>query len=114
MAAVAWLLTLATVSPAQPPEDDFANRFDRQDLAIQRGKDSGALTRREVRWLRREQEETRRFMDDLRYQGYPPHEAIRQIEQRLDRLDRRIHELATNNEVAPHFRGDYPPPPPPR
>lgn len=110
--AMGWILALS--AQAQPLEPRFEDRFREQDWAIQRGRDSGALTRREVRRLRREQDEVRRLMDNLRREAYPPHEAQRQIERRLDRLDRRIYELSTNSEVAPHFRPDSPPPPPPR
>ncbi|QIK37257.1 hypothetical protein GWK36_03790 [Caldichromatium japonicum] len=101
-------------TPAQPPERDFKERFNHQDMAIERGKDSGALTRREVRRLQREQDKVRRLMDDLRREAYSPREAQRRIDWRLDWIDRRIYELSTNSEVAPHFRPNSPPPPPPR
>lgn len=89
-----------------PPGSRFDDQLDRQSSAIQRGIDSGELTRREVRTLRREQEEARQFMRDLRRDGYPPHEARPMIERRLERLDRQIRKLSSNNDVAPHYRGD--------
>ncbi|QGU31586.1 hypothetical protein [Thermochromatium tepidum] len=102
-----------------PPEPRYDDWLGRQAAAIQRGIDSGELTRREGRALRREQDEARQFMRDLRHDGYPPHEAHRLIERRLGRLDRRIRDLSNNNEVAPHYREPPPPydgrpePPPP-
>jgi hypothetical protein len=73
-----------------PSGPRFDDRLDRQSSAIQRGIDSGELTRREARTLRREQDEARQFMRDLRREGYPPHEARRMIDRRLDRVDRQI------------------------
>lgn len=105
--AMGWILVLS--SQAQAFERRFEDRFRDQDWAIQRGRDSGALTRREARQLRREQDEIRLVMDDLRRKGYTPREVWRQVEWRFERLDRRIYELSTNREVAPHFRPDYPP-----
>ncbi|MTW20816.1 hypothetical protein [Allochromatium palmeri] len=93
------------------PGPKFDDRLDRQSSAIQRGIDSGALTRREVKTLRREQSETRQFMRDVRRDGYPPHEARRMIERRLDRVDRQIRKLSNNRDVAPHYRGDRRGPP---
>lgn len=111
LAATGLLLSL----PAQaqrngPPDPRFDDRLDRQSSAIQRGIDSGELTRREARTLRHEQDEARQFMRDLRREGYPPHEARRMIDRRLDHLDRQIRKLSDNRDVAPHYRGDRRPP----
>ncbi|ADC62947.1 hypothetical protein [Allochromatium vinosum] len=95
-----------------PPGPRFDDRLDFQSSSIQRGIDSGELTRREARRLRQEQDEARQFMRDLRRDGYPPHEARRMIERRLDRVDRHIRELSRNSDVAPHYRGDRRGPPP--
>lgn len=108
MMATGLLLSLpAQAQRAGPPGPGFDDRLDRQEFAIQRGIDSGELTRRETRMLRREQDEVRQFMRDVRRAGYPPHEARYMIDRRLDHMDRRIHELSHNSERRP-------PPPPPR
>jgi hypothetical protein len=111
--ATGVLLSLpAQAQRGGPPGPRFDDRLDRQSSAIQRGIDSGELTRREVRTLRREQDETRQFMRDVRRDGYPPHEARRMIERRLDRVDGQIRRLSNNRDVAPHHRGDRRGPPP--
>ena len=114
--ATGWLLSLpAQAQRGGPAGPRFDERLDRQEAAIQRGLDSGELTRREARTLRREQDEVRQFMHELRRDGYPPHEAQRLIERRLDRVGRHIRELSGNWDVAPHYYGgDRRPPPPPR
>ncbi|MGQ9831764.1 MAG: hypothetical protein ACUVQI_09215 [Thermochromatium sp.] len=101
--------------PAGPPGPRFDDRLVRQSEVIRRGLDSGELTRREARILQREQDEVRQFMHDLRRDGYPPHEAWRLIDRRLDNLDRHIRDLSSNRTVAPHYQGGPPPrDPPPR
>lgn len=113
LAATGLLLSLpAQAQRAWPHEPRFEDRLDHQSRAIQRGIDSGELTRREASRLRHERDEVRQFMRDLRRGGYPPHEARRMIERRLDRLDRHIRELSRNSDVAPHYRGDRRGPPP--
>ncbi|BCU06844.1 hypothetical protein [Allochromatium tepidum] len=113
LVATGLLLSLpAQAQRGGPPGPRFDDRLDRQSTAIQRGIDSGELTRREVRRLRQEQDEARQFIRDLRRDGYPPHEARRMIERRLDRVDRHIRELSRNGDVAPHYRGDRRGPPP--
>jgi hypothetical protein len=111
--ATGVLLSLpAQAQRGGPPGPRFDDRLDRQSSVIQRGIDSGELTRREARTLRRDQDEARQFMRDVRRDGYPPHEARRMIERRLDQVDRRIRELSNNRDVAPHYRGDRRGPPP--
>lgn len=96
-----------------PPGPGFEDRFKRQDSAIQRGIDSGELTRQEVKKLRREQDQARQFMRDVRQDGYPPSEARSMIERRLDRIDWTIYDLSRNRDVAPHYYDNRRPPPPP-
>jgi hypothetical protein len=113
LAAAGLLLSLPVQAQrGGSPGSKFDDRLDRQSSAIQRGIDSGELTRRETRTLRREQDETRQFMRDVRRDGYPPHEARRMIERRLDRVDRQIRKLSSNRDVAPHSRDDRRGPPP--
>ena len=113
LVATGLLLSLpAQAQRGGPSGPRFDDRLDRQSSAIQRGIDSGQLTRREARTLRREQDDARQYMRDLRREGYPPHEARRMIERRLDRVDRHIRDLSNNRDVAPHYRGDRRGPPP--
>ena len=74
------------------------DRLDRQQSAIDRGIDRGELTRDEARSLNREQREIRRLLEDLRRDGYPPREARRMVERRLERADRHIYDLTHNDE----------------
>lgn len=92
---------------------DIQGWMDRQQYEIQRGIDSGELTKREARHLKREQRDIRELGDRLRSEGYSPHEARRMIEDRLRDADRHISDLRYNDEVAygpDHYR--RPPPPP--
>ncbi|MBK1720287.1 hypothetical protein CKO27_22085 [Thiocystis violacea] len=104
-------LMVALPVHAQRGGPNIEDRLDRQQTAIQRGIDSGELTRGEAKSLKRDQRELRRFIDDLRHEGYPPHEARRMIDKRLDRAGRRIQELSNNHEVA-YRRDDRRGPPP--
>lgn len=103
--------------PVHARHDDprwFDDRLDLQESVIQRGIDRGTLTRREVRQIRSEQDEARRYLHDLRRDGYPPHEVKNRTERQLDRVDRHIRDLTQNSDVAPRYDGGRPPPPPPR
>lgn len=93
---------LLTALPAQAQRggQGFEGWMDRQQHAIQRGIDSGALTRREARSLRREQREIRRFGEQLRQDGYSPREGRRLMKEQLQRADWHIEDLLHNRARA--------------
>ncbi len=115
------LILLATgvlvALPAQAQRGGGFNveeRMDRQQGAIERGIDSGMLTRREAKSLQREQREIRHMLGEYRRDGYPPREIRRVLADRLDRAERHIRDLSHNEEVSYRGRDDHRPPPPAR
>ncbi|MBK1721924.1 hypothetical protein [Thiocystis violacea] len=102
----------ALTAVAQPGRQDIQRWLDRQQQEIQRGIDSGALTKHEARSLRRQQREIQEFGDRLRREGYPPHESRRLLQERLRDADRRIDDLTHNDEWV-YGPDDRRPPPPP-
>lgn len=108
------VLALAVALPlaAQPGGEDLRDWMTRQQREIQRGVDTGVLTDREARSLRREQRDIRALGDDMRREGYPPHEARRRLEERLRAADRHIYDLKNNDEVVYAPWDDRRPPPP--
>ncbi len=100
--------------PVQAKRDGrgIEDRMDRQQHAIQRGIDSGNLTRREARLLKREQREIRHFGEQIRHEGYSPKKGRKLMKKRLRRSDRHIKDLLHNREHT-YGRDDnrrYPPP----
>lgn len=127
------VLILAGVIAVLPAQADpgrvggIQDRMERQQAAIDRGLDSGALTRSEARSLQYEQREIRRVADDLRRNGRSPEKSRRTLDRMLDRADWHLRDLLHNDEVRydddgyarpprhprPGFKGDPRTPHPP-
>jgi hypothetical protein len=81
-------------------------RLDRQQAAIDRGVDSGALTKREAGILRQEQREIRELARRLHRDGSSPRDTRRILDKKLDQSDRHIRRLTSNDEVR-YSRNDH-------
>ncbi|NEX22898.1 hypothetical protein G3480_21775 [Thiorhodococcus mannitoliphagus] len=92
-------LIIALPAQAKPHGDSLRERLDRQQTAIDRGVDSGALTRREADILRTEQREIRDLARSLRDERHPARKSQRLLGSKLDRAERHIRRLASNDEV---------------
>ena len=106
---------LAITLPAQaaPDRADFRDRLEHQQTRIERGIDSGDLTKREAGELREEHRAIRRLAEHLRADGYSWRERSRILDRKLDRTERHIRQLMQNDEVR-HDRGPGREPPRPR
>ncbi|MBK1694297.1 hypothetical protein CKO09_06020 [Chromatium weissei] len=84
LTAVGLIATL----PAQA--DRIRDRIEHQRMMMERGLETGALTRHEVQELRREQRKLRQMAESLRDSGASRMEQRQVLDTRLDRIDRRI------------------------
>lgn len=113
-ALLASTLALMVALPAQarPQGGDLYERLDRQQSAIDRGVDSGALTWREAKILRTEHREIRDLARSLRNprhardDRHQRRETRRLLDIKLDRADRHIRRMAHNDEVRWSGRHD--------
>ncbi|NEV63708.1 hypothetical protein [Thiorhodococcus minor] len=113
-ALLASTLALMITLPAQAGRhsDGIYDRLDRQQTRIDRGIDSGELTRREARILRTEHRELRDLARSLRERGHSRdnrhqrRETKRLLHKKLDRTDRRIRRLTSNDAVRWSGRHD--------
>ena len=91
-------VAMALPAQAQPGRGDFYNRLERQQAKVERGIDSGELTRREAGELRDEHREARRLAERLRADGYSPRERDRILSRKLDRTGRLLERYLNNDE----------------
>jgi hypothetical protein len=91
-------LTIALPAQAQPGRGDFYHRLERQQAKVERGIDSGELTRREAGELRDEHREVRRLAERLRADGYSPRESDRILNRKLDRTERQLERYLHNDD----------------
>lgn len=93
-------LGAAIAAPAQARSDrgSVYDRMDHQVRIMERGIESGALTKREVKILRREQYAIRDLAKDLRAEGHSSHKRRRMLDRRLDRAENHIREFMRNDE----------------
>jgi septal ring factor EnvC (AmiA/AmiB activator) len=75
---------------------DIQNRLDRQHARIEHGIDTGKLTRKEARELRREQRKTRHLYQELREDGYLSKRERRKLHRRLAQVSDQIWDLKHN------------------
>jgi len=73
------------------------NRLERQQERIDAGMDSGALTHKEARLLKREQKQIRKFVRKIRKDGEVTKKERRKLLNRLDHASQRIRELKHND-----------------
>lgn len=100
-ALLASTLALAMTLPAQAARHghDVYDRLDRQQTAIDRGVDSGDLTRHETRILRAEHREIRDLARSLSRDRHASRDMRRLLDIKLDRSERHIRRLASNDAV---------------
>jgi len=89
---------IAAPAQARPHRGGVYDRMDHQVRIMERGIESGALTKREVKILRREQYEIRDLVKDLRAEGYSSHKRRRILDRRLDRAENHIRAFMHNDE----------------
>jgi hypothetical protein len=95
----AGLMLVATV-PAYADHNDWkggiGDRLERQHSRIEHGIDTGKLTRKEAKELRREQRKTRHLYREFREDGYLSKRERRKLRHRLDRVSDQIWDLKHN------------------
>ena len=83
------LLTAAGLLAALPAQaGGVRERIEHQQMVIERGLETGVLTRHEALKIRREQRELRELAEDLRESGTSRMERQQILDSRLDRIDR--------------------------
>jgi hypothetical protein len=90
---------LLAIAPAQA--GGIRDRLEHQQAVIERGIETGALTRREAKELRREQREIRDLAEDLRDAGASRGERQRILDARLDRIDHRLRKALHDRDERP-------------
>lgn len=92
------MLFIATALPAYAA-DRCGLRDDLRSIErrIDRGLDSGKLTRREVRWLRQEKREIRELYRDLKSDGRTSRRDCRIIARNVRKLKNRVRRLKHND-----------------
>ncbi|PQJ97147.1 hypothetical protein [Chromatium okenii] len=100
LAAVGLIATL----PAQA--EGIRDRIERQQMMIERGLETGALTRHEAQDFRREQRELRKIAGSLRDSGASRMERQQVLDSRLDRIDRRLKRAMRDNDRGDRFQPD--------
>ena len=110
-AALSLLLVVPAVATAHPNSDhgrgNIADRLDRQSMRIREGVESGALTRREARQLRREQKEIRVLARKMRRDDGLSKKERRRLQKRLDKASRHIRKLKHNDVERHRYYGHY-------
>lgn len=75
----------------------FDHRLDRQDMRIENGIESGELTRKEARRLRKQQRRIARLKRDFRRDGHLTRKERRTLKNELSRASKRIYRLKHND-----------------
>ena len=100
-------MILAVSLPAYADRSDWktdvGDRLDRQHSRIEHGIDSGKLTRKEAKALKRE---TRHLYREFREDGHLTKRELRQLDRRLDRASERIWDLK-HNQITVHGKPGY-------
>jgi len=106
--AVAMVLVISAPVYAGHNErgGDVRDRLERQHSRIEHGIDSGKLTRKEAKVLKRQQRETRHLYRDFRDDGRLTKHERRKLDRQLDRNSDRIWDLK-HNARSRHFKSDY-------
>ena len=91
-------LGLLTVTPAFAGHGRLLDRMDRQQIRIERGVESGELTRREARALRKQQRRIHRLARDFYMDDYLSKRERRILRKKLNRASDRIRALKHNDE----------------
>ncbi|MBK1722166.1 hypothetical protein CKO23_07855 [Thiocystis violacea] len=104
-------LMMALPAQAAPKGHDIDARLDRQQTTIDRGINSGELTKREAGILRQEHREIRDLARSLRRDW--SRETYRRLDRKLDRSERHIRSLASNDEVRRPRNAEHRPQPHP-
>ncbi|MFD2111328.1 hypothetical protein [Thiorhodococcus fuscus] len=89
---------IAAPAQARPDRGSVYDRMDDQVRIMERGIESGDLTEREVKILRREQYEIRDLAKDLRAEGDSSNKRHRILERRLDRAEDHIRAFMHNDD----------------
>lgn len=87
--------------------DGIRDRLEHQQAVIERGIETGALTRREVKELRQEQRDIRRLAEDLHDAGTSRGERRRILNTRLDRIDHRLRKALRDRDERPQRDDRY-------
>lgn len=109
---VGGLMLVATVSAQAGHNDgkgDIRDRLDRQHSRIEHGIDSGKLTRKEAKVLKREQRKSRHLYHEFKEDGYLSKRERRELNRRLDRVSDQIWDLKHNErsryDISAHRYG---------
>ncbi len=108
VAALFAIAGMLAVFPAQADHDVYGirDRLEHQQAVIERGIETGALTRYEAMSLQREQREIRELAADLRQAGTSHAEREQILDARLDRAERHIRKSLHDQD---EHRAAYPP-----
>lgn len=85
---------------------NLLDRIDRQHERIQDGKESGALTRREARKLKKQQRRIRSLAREFREDGRIDREERRILRRKLDKASKRIYAFKHNDKQRPTYHDD--------
>jgi hypothetical protein len=102
------LMLLATASAYAGHNDgkgDIRDRLDRQHARIEQGIESGKLTRKEAKVLKREQRKTRHLYHEFKEDGYLSKRERRELHRRLGRVSDQIWDLKHNERSRYDMRG---------
>jgi septal ring factor EnvC (AmiA/AmiB activator) len=110
--ATAMLMVVAIPAYAHHNDrkGDIQNRLERQHTRIEQGIDSGELTRKEAKELKREQRKSRHLYQEFREDGYLSKRERRKLHRRLDRISDQIWDLKHNERKRhnmPHYYYGY-------
>ena len=105
-----FLTTFAAHAEHNDRKGDIGGRLDRQQYRIEQGIESGKLTRKEAKVLKREQRKTRHLYHEFREDGRLSKRERGELHRRLDRVSDHIWDLKHNERSrygAPSHRYGY-------